>query len=94
MELLVGGIYCSLDEKYIGSINRIPIDRLRKSLELSSPLDSTFVNELCIAHRKDIESGNVPSISSILHLGTSFPNIVEELFISRNSVFATPMKRM
>lgn len=99
VELLVGGIYCSLDEKYVGSINRIPIDRLRKSLESSSPLDSTFVNELCIARRKDIESGNVPSIGSILHLGTDFPDIAEDLFISRfyskcNSVFATPLKRM
>lgn len=99
VELLVGGIYCSLDEKYIRSINRIPIDRLRKSLESSSPLDSMFVNELCIARRKDIESGDVPSISSILHLGTDFPEIVEKLFISRfyskcNAVFATEPKRL
>jgi len=43
VELLVGGIYCSLDGKYIGSISKIPTDRLRKSLQSSSPLDSTFV---------------------------------------------------
>ncbi|MGA7369051.1 MAG: hypothetical protein WBX01_07975 [Nitrososphaeraceae archaeon] len=83
LELLVGGIYCSLDDKYIRSISKIPTDRLRKSLQSSSPLDSAFVNELCNARRKDIESRNFPSISSILHLSTNFPEIVERLFIRR-----------
>ncbi|MGH9988113.1 MAG: hypothetical protein ACRD8W_29605 [Nitrososphaeraceae archaeon] len=31
VELLVGSIYCSLDNKYIGSISKIPIERLRKN---------------------------------------------------------------
>jgi hypothetical protein len=81
VELLVGGIYCSLDERYIGSISKIPIDRLRKNLQPSSPLDSTFIDELCYARMKDIEPGNVPSISSILHLSTNFPEIADRLFI-------------
>lgn len=83
VEFLVGGIYCSLDEKYIVSISKIPIDKVRKTLQSSSPLDSIFVCELCNARRKDIKLRNVPSITSILHLSTNFPEIVEKLFISR-----------
>ena len=82
VELLVGGIYCSLDDKYAASISKIPIDKLRRSLQSSSPLDAVLVNELCNTRRKVIESRNVPSIGTILQLSTDFPEIVDRLFIS------------
>lgn len=81
IELLVGGIYCTIDDKYKESARKIPIDKLKKILYSSSPIDSIFVDELCASQGETIESKNIPDLKQILQLKTNFSTIVEEMFI-------------
>jgi hypothetical protein len=81
IELLVAGIYCTIDDKYKASARKIPINKLKKILYSSSPIDSIFVDELCSSQREIIESRNIPDLKQILQLQTNFSTIVEEMFM-------------
>jgi hypothetical protein len=81
IELLVGGIYCTIDDRYKESARKIPIDKLKKKLYSSSPIDSIFVDELCTSHIKTIESRSIPKLKQILQLHTNFSDIVKEIFM-------------
>jgi hypothetical protein len=81
IELLVAGIYCTIDDKYKASARKIPINKLKKILYSSSPIDSIFVDELCSSQREIIESRNIPYLKQILQLQTNFSTIVEEMFM-------------
>lgn len=81
MELLIGGIYSSLDNKYNESINEIPINSLKKKFQSQSPVDSIFINEICIEQQKNLELENIPSLKNILQVHSNFLDIVEKMFI-------------
>ena len=82
MELLIGGIYSSLDDKYKESINQIPIDSLKKIFQSQSPIDTIFIDEICIEQQKNLELENILSLKNILQIHSNFPDIVEKMFIS------------
>jgi len=81
MELLIGGIYSSLEDKYKESINQIPIDSL-KIFQSQSPIDNIFIDEICSEQQKNLELENIPSLKNILQIHSNFPDIVEKMFIS------------
>jgi hypothetical protein len=82
VELLSGGIYCTLDNKFNEITTKVPIKRLKRNLQSASPIDPIFVDEICASQRKNIESNTIPQLKDILHLHTNFPDTMERMFMS------------